>query len=72
MINGTHSSVRETTRDSGVFAPAAVMAALRRLGWAIPAGEQDAHELLHVILSSLTEESSKKTNIVSIRNQNRV
>lgn len=32
------------------------MAALRRLGWAIPNGEHDAHELLHVLLNSLQEQ----------------
>lgn len=32
------------------------MSALRKLGWAIPAGEHDAHELLSVLLSSLSEQ----------------
>lgn len=33
--------------------------ALKRLGWVIPAGEQDAHELLNIILTTLDEESQK-------------
>lgn len=54
VINGTHVSIGQ-----GPYAPADVMNALRRLGWAIPPGEQDAHELFHVLLTSLDEESPK-------------
>lgn len=54
VINGTHKSVQETS-----YAPAAVINALKRLGWVIPAGEQDAHELLNVILTTLDEEIQK-------------
>nr|XP_023024501.1 ubiquitin carboxyl-terminal hydrolase 30 homolog [Leptinotarsa decemlineata] len=53
VVNGTNKSVQET------FAPAAVINALKRLGWVIPAGEQDAHELLNVILTTLDEETQK-------------
>ncbi|XP_018325846.1 ubiquitin carboxyl-terminal hydrolase 30 homolog [Agrilus planipennis] len=63
VVNGTHKSVQETT-----YAPAAVINALKRLGWVIPAGEQDAHELLNVILSTLDEEvqkSSRKSGCLS-------
>lgn len=52
-MNGTNKSVRET------YAPAAVINALKRLGWVIPSGEQDAHELLNIILTTLEEESQK-------------
>lgn len=57
MINGTHESI---TSES--WSPDDVMASLRNLGWAIPSGEHDAHELLHVLLNSLQEqqEHSKK------------
>ncbi|XP_065157110.1 ubiquitin carboxyl-terminal hydrolase 30 homolog [Atheta coriaria] len=55
VVNGTHKSMQET------YAPAAVINALKRLGWVIPSGEQDAHELLNVILTTLDEESSKLT-----------
>lgn len=41
------------------YAPIAVINALKRLGWVIPAVEQDAHELLNVILTTLDEESQK-------------
>lgn len=41
------------------YAPVAVINALKRLGWVIPAVEQDAHELLNVILTTLDEESHK-------------
>lgn len=51
VINGTHESI---TSES--WSPDEVMCALRKLGWAIPAGEHDAHELLHVILNSLQEQ----------------
>ncbi|XP_049817538.1 ubiquitin carboxyl-terminal hydrolase 30 homolog isoform X2 [Aethina tumida] len=53
VVNGTNKSVQDT------YAPAAVINALKRLGWVIPAGEQDAHELLNVILATLDEESQK-------------
>lgn len=54
VINGTHLSI-----DQDSYAPAEVMNALRKLGWAIPPGEQDAHELFHVLLTSLDEETPK-------------
>ncbi|XP_050316299.1 ubiquitin carboxyl-terminal hydrolase 30 homolog [Anthonomus grandis grandis] len=53
VVNGTNKSVQDS------FAPAAVINALKRLGWVIPAGEQDAHELLNVILTTLDEEMHK-------------
>ncbi|VEN47315.1 unnamed protein product [Callosobruchus maculatus] len=53
VVNGTNKSVQDT------YAPAAVINALKRLGWVIPAGEQDAHELLNVILTTLDEETQK-------------
>ncbi|XP_066139842.1 ubiquitin carboxyl-terminal hydrolase 30 homolog [Euwallacea fornicatus] len=53
VVNGTNKSVQDS------FAPAAVINALKRLGWVIPAGEQDAHELLNVILTTLDEEIQK-------------
>lgn len=53
VVNGTNKSVQET------YAPAAVINALKRLGWVIPAGEQDAHELLNVILTTLDEETQR-------------
>ncbi|XP_030754344.1 ubiquitin carboxyl-terminal hydrolase 30 homolog [Sitophilus oryzae] len=55
VVNGTNKSVQDS------FAPAAVINALKRLGWVIPAGEQDAHELLNVILTTLDEETQKMT-----------
>lgn len=63
VINGTHKSVQETS-----YAPAAVINALKRLGWVIPAGEQDAHELLNVILTTLDEEIQKMSRKVCIEN----
>lgn len=53
VVNGTNKSVQDS------YAPAAVINALKRLGWVIPSGEQDAHELLNVILTTLDEESQK-------------
>lgn len=60
VINGTNKSVQET------YAPAAVINALKRLGWVIPSGEQDAHELLNVLLTTLDEEVQKTTRKVSV------
>lgn len=60
VINGTHESI-----DKDSYAPADVMNALRQLGWAIPPGEQDAHELFHVLLTSLDEETPKINRTVS-------
>lgn len=58
VINGINKSVQDT------YAPAAVINALKRLGWVIPAGEQDAHELLNVLLTTLDEETQKITRKV--------
>ncbi|KAL1494564.1 hypothetical protein ABEB36_010142 [Hypothenemus hampei] len=55
VVNGTNKSVQDS------YAPAAVINALKRLGWVIPSGEQDAHELLNVILTTLDEEMQKLT-----------
>lgn len=60
VINGTNQSVQDT------YAPAAVINALKRLGWVIPAGEQDAHELLNVLLTTLDEETQKMTRKVRV------
>lgn len=59
VINGTHVSI-----ERGPYAPADVMVALKRIGWAIPPGEQDAHELFHVLLTSLDEETPKLARMV--------
>lgn len=59
VVNGTNKSVQET------YAPAAVINALQRLGWVIPSGEQDAHELLNVILTTLDEEVQRYSRKVS-------
>lgn len=58
VVNGTNKSVKET------YAPAAVINALKRLGWVIPTGEQDAHELLNVLLTTLDEETHKTSRKV--------
>ncbi|XP_044758165.1 ubiquitin carboxyl-terminal hydrolase 30 homolog [Coccinella septempunctata] len=55
VVNGTNRAIKETA------APVAVINALKRLGWVIPAGEQDAHELLNILLTTLDEETNKKT-----------
>lgn len=44
--------------------PSTLIEALRRHGWAINRGEQDAHELFHLLMSTL-EEEAHKANAVS-------
>lgn len=58
VINGTHPTLR-----SDPYSPGAVLRALNALGWVIPPDEHDAHELLHVMLSSLEEESIRPKKI---------
>lgn len=58
MINGTHPSLR-----ADPYSPGAVLRALHALGWVIPPDEHDAHELLHVILSSLEEEAIRPKKV---------
>lgn len=53
-VNGTHPTIRTDPSN-----PAPVIRALNALGWVIPEGENDPHELLHVILTSVEEEASK-------------
>jgi len=53
-INGTHPTIRSDPSN-----PAPVIKALNNLGWVIPEGENDVHELFHVILSSVEEEAQK-------------
>ncbi|XP_034239805.1 ubiquitin carboxyl-terminal hydrolase 30 homolog isoform X2 [Thrips palmi] len=51
VLNGEHDS---TVSDP--YAPTAVISALIRHSWVISPGEQDAHELFHVLLETLEEE----------------
>ncbi|KAG7308329.1 hypothetical protein JYU34_005524 [Plutella xylostella] len=53
VVNGTHESARGTA-----VCPLGVLQALRGAGWVVPAEQQDAHELLHVLLSCVDEEIS--------------
>lgn len=52
VVNGTHESARGTP-----VCPLGVLQSLRAAGWVIPADQQDAHELLHVLLSCVEEET---------------
>ncbi|XP_017852868.1 ubiquitin carboxyl-terminal hydrolase 30 homolog [Drosophila busckii] len=54
VVNGTHATLRGDPHS-----PGAVLRALNTLGWMIPQEEHDAHELFHVLLSSLEEESTR-------------
>ncbi|KAG6456471.1 ubiquitin carboxyl-terminal hydrolase 30 homolog [Manduca sexta] len=53
VINGTHESARGTP-----VCPLGVLQSLRAAGWVVPADQQDAHELLHVLLSCIEEETT--------------
>ncbi|PZC85884.1 ubiquitin carboxyl-terminal hydrolase 30 homolog [Helicoverpa armigera] len=53
VVNGTHESARGTP-----VCPLGVLQALRAAGWVVPADQQDAHELLHVLLSCVDEETT--------------
>lgn len=52
VVNGTHESARGTP-----VCPLGVLNCLKALGWVVPEDQQDAHELLHVLLSCVEEES---------------
>jgi len=54
VVNGTHSVIR-----SDPYNPGLLIRALCNLGWRIPQDEHDPHELLHVLLQSLEEETTK-------------
>lgn len=58
VINGTHPTLR-----ADPYSPGAVLRALHALGWVIPPDEHDAHELLHVVLSSLEEEATRPKKV---------
>ncbi|VVD00722.1 unnamed protein product [Leptidea sinapis] len=53
VVNGTHESARGTP-----VCPLGVLQALRAAGWVVPADQQDAHELLHVLLTCIEEETA--------------
>ncbi|XP_060803576.1 ubiquitin carboxyl-terminal hydrolase 30 homolog [Amyelois transitella] len=53
VVNGTHESARGTP-----VCPLGVLQSLRAAGWVVPADQQDAHELLHVLLSCIEEETN--------------
>ncbi|XP_028162495.1 ubiquitin carboxyl-terminal hydrolase 30 homolog [Ostrinia furnacalis] len=52
VVNGTHEAARGTP-----VCPLGVLQALRAAGWVVPADQQDAHELMHVLLSCVEEET---------------
>ncbi|EDW82340.1 uncharacterized protein Dwil_GK25179 [Drosophila willistoni] len=54
VVNGTHATLRGDPHS-----PGAVLRALNALGWVIPQEEHDAHELFHILLSSLEEEATR-------------
>lgn len=58
VINGTHPTLR-----SDPYSPGAVIRALNTLGWVIPPEDQDCHELLHVLLTSLEEEAVRPRKV---------
>lgn len=60
VVNGTHESARGTP-----VCPLGVLQALRAAGWVVPADQQDAHELLHVLLSCIEEETTSMSKKVS-------
>lgn len=50
--------------DAGdVYAPLEVLTALKKHGWIVSSGEQDAHELFNVIVSTLQEESNRALKV---------
>lgn len=61
VINGTHTSLR-----GDPYSPGAVLRALNALGWIIPQEEHDAHELFHVMLSTLEEEAHRPKQVGSL------
>lgn len=56
VVNGTHPSARGTP-----VCPLGVFQALRGAGWVVPEDQQDAHELLHVLMSCVEEETQAMT-----------
>lgn len=61
VINGTHTTLR-----GDPYSPGAVLRALNALGWVIPQEEHDAHELFHVMLSTLEEEAHRPKQVGSL------
>ncbi|GLH12019.1 Ubiquitin carboxyl-terminal hydrolase 30 [Gryllus bimaculatus] len=52
VLNGQHSTIFDDP-----YAPSDVIRSLVLKGWVISPGEQDAHELFHVIMTTLLEEA---------------
>ena len=48
------------THESDPFNPGLLLASLRAHGWMINTEEQDAHEMLHVIMTTIEEELAQK------------
>lgn len=61
VVNGTHTTLR-----GDPYSPGAVLRALKSLGWAIPQEEHDAHELFHIMLSTLEEEAHRPKQVGSL------
>lgn len=60
VLNGEHDA---TVNDP--YAPTEVINALIRHDWVISPGEQDAHELFHILLETLEEEmTSHKAKVM--------
>lgn len=66
VVNGTHAEARGTE-----VCPLGVLQGLRAAGWVVPQDQQDAHELLHVLLSCIDEEvtaMAKKAQVLNCLN----
>lgn len=61
VVNGTHTSLR-----GDPYSPGSVLRALNALGWVIPQEEHDAHELFHIMISTLEEEAHRPTQVGSL------
>uniref|UniRef100_A0A1B0FNL2 ubiquitinyl hydrolase 1 n=1 Tax=Glossina morsitans morsitans TaxID=37546 RepID=A0A1B0FNL2_GLOMM len=61
VINGTHA-----TLHGNPYSPRDVLRALNSLGWITLQEEHDAHELFHIMLSSLEEEVHRPKQVCSL------
>lgn len=60
-MNGIHSVSR-----GGPVCPLGVLRCLGALGWVVPEDQHDAHELLHVLLSCVEEETQAAAKRVGL------
>lgn len=64
VLKVLNNASEESSVDT--YSPDPVLTAMERKGWVISPGQQDCHELMHAMLETLDEETSRAPRVISL------